>query len=41
MFVGLSQAIQLKFSLVRDLLRSGDQIPLEQVISRVPDLFDF
>ena len=41
LFVGLSQAVQLKFSLVRDLLRSGDRTPLEQVISRVPDLFDF
>ena len=41
LFVGLSQAVQLKFSLVRDLLRSGDQTPLEQVIGRVPDLFDF
>ena len=41
LFVGPSRAVQLKFSLVRDLLHSGDQTPLEQVIARVPDLFDF
>jgi Fe-S-cluster containining protein len=40
LFVGLSQAVQLKFTLVRDLLQSGNQAPLEQVIARVPDLFD-
>ncbi len=38
---GLSQAVQLKFTLVRDLLQSGNQTPLEQMIARVPDLFDF
>jgi hypothetical protein len=41
LFVGLSQAVQLKFTLVRDLLQSGDRNPLEQVIGRAPDLFDF
>jgi Fe-S-cluster containining protein len=41
LFVGLSEAVQLKFTLVRDLLQSGNQTPLEQVIARVPDLFDF
>jgi Fe-S-cluster containining protein len=41
LFVGLSRAVQLKFTLVRDLLQSGNQSPLEQVIAGVPDLFDF
>jgi Fe-S-cluster containining protein len=41
LFAGLSQAVQLKYSLVRDLLQSGNQKPLEQVIARVPDLFDY
>ena len=41
LFVGLSEAVRLKFTLVRDLLQSGNRAPLEQVIDRVPDLFDF
>jgi hypothetical protein len=39
--VGFSQAVPLKFSLVRDLLRSGNQAPLQRVIDGVPDIFDF
>jgi Fe-S-cluster containining protein len=41
LFVGLSQAVQLKYTLVRDLVQSRNQTPLEQVIARVPDLFDY
>jgi Fe-S-cluster containining protein len=41
LFVGLSEAVRLKFTLVRDLLQSGNRASLEQVIDRVPDLFDF
>ena len=39
LFVGLSPAVQLKYTLVRDLLQSGNQTPLEQVMTypRVPD----
>lgn len=41
LFVGLSEAVRLKFTLVRELLQSGNRAALEQVIDRVPDLFDF
>jgi Fe-S-cluster containining protein len=37
----LSEVVRLKFTLVRDLLQTEDRNPLEQLIARVPDLFDF
>jgi len=41
LFFDLSVAVRLKYTLVRDLLQTGDRNPLEQLVAGVPDLFDF
>lgn len=40
LFFELSEAVRLKFTIVRELLQSGNPEPLERVLARVPDLFD-
>ena len=41
LYLDLSEVVRLKFTLVRDLLQTGNRSPLERLIAGVPDLFGF